>query len=40
METGLKKLGANIKRITDDQFVDGLPVVETIPAKKLIQTDR
>ena len=40
METGLKKLGANIKRITDDQFVDGLPVVETIPAKKLIQTNR
>lgn len=40
METGLKKLGANIKRITDDQFVDGLPVVETIPAKKLVQTDR
>jgi UDP-N-acetylglucosamine 1-carboxyvinyltransferase len=39
METVLKKLGANITRIADDQIVDGLPVVETVPAKKLVQAD-
>ncbi|MBC8200529.1 MAG: UDP-N-acetylglucosamine 1-carboxyvinyltransferase [Planctomycetes bacterium] len=39
METVLKKLGANITRIADEQIVDGLPVVETVPAKKLVQTD-
>jgi UDP-N-acetylglucosamine 1-carboxyvinyltransferase len=39
METVLKKLGANISRIADDQIVDGLPVVETVPAKKLVQAD-
>ena len=39
MENTLSELGADIKRIDDTQVVDGLPVVETIPAKKLIQTD-
>jgi UDP-N-acetylglucosamine 1-carboxyvinyltransferase len=39
MEKVLKQLGADIKRITDDQIVDGLPIVETVPAKKLVQTD-
>ena len=39
MEKVLKKLGADIKRIPDEQIVDGLPVVETVPAKKLVQSD-
>ncbi len=39
MEKVLKKLGADINRIPDDQIVDGLPVVETISAKKLVQSD-
>ena len=39
MEKKLAELGAVIKRIDDTQVVDGLPVVETLPAKKLIQTD-
>ena len=39
MEKTLKQLGANITRMNDTQVVDGLPVVETISTKKLIQTD-
>ncbi len=39
MEVELKKLGADINRINDNQFVDGLPVVETVPSKKLVETD-
>jgi len=40
MEKTLATLGADIKRITDDQIVDGLPIVERVPAKKLIQSNR
>ncbi|HIA71867.1 MAG TPA: UDP-N-acetylglucosamine 1-carboxyvinyltransferase [Phycisphaerales bacterium] len=40
MEKVLTELGANIKRIPDDQIIDGLPIVETVPAKKLVQTNR
>tara|TARA_B100000959_G_C14969013_1_gene618924 strand:+ start:1279 stop:2631 length:1353 start_codon:yes stop_codon:yes gene_type:complete len=39
MEKTLSELGADIKRIDDTQVVDGLPVVEIPPAKKLVQTD-
>ena len=39
MEQTLAKLGANITRIDDTQVIDGLPVVETVSTKKLIQTD-
>ena len=39
MEKTLSSLGANIKRIDDTQVADGLPLVETIPANKLVQTD-
>ena len=39
MEKTLTQLGANITRMNDTQVVDGLPVVETIPTKKLIQSD-
>jgi UDP-N-acetylglucosamine 1-carboxyvinyltransferase len=40
MEKVLTELGADIKRIPDDQIIDGLPIVETVPAKKLVQTNR
>ena len=40
MEDTLTTLGANIHRIDDTQVVDGLPVVETVSTKKLIQSDR
>lgn len=39
MEKTLSNLGAKISRIDDTQVVDGLPVVETVPAKKLVQSD-
>ena len=39
MEKTLSELGADIKRIDDTQVVDGLPVVEIPPAKKIVQTD-
>jgi UDP-N-acetylglucosamine 1-carboxyvinyltransferase len=39
METTLKALGAEIKRIDGDQVVDGLPVVETVATKKLVQNE-
>jgi UDP-N-acetylglucosamine 1-carboxyvinyltransferase len=39
MEKMLTQLGASITRINDTQVVDGLPVIETVPAKKLIQSD-
>jgi len=39
METKLAGLGADIKRIDGANVVDGLPVVETIAAKKLVQSD-
>jgi UDP-N-acetylglucosamine 1-carboxyvinyltransferase len=39
MEKTLASLGADITRITDDAIVDGLPIVETVTPKKLIQTN-
>ncbi|MBC8309932.1 MAG: UDP-N-acetylglucosamine 1-carboxyvinyltransferase [Phycisphaerales bacterium] len=39
MEETLSSLGANIKRIDDTQVVEGLPVVNTLSTKKLVQTD-
>jgi UDP-N-acetylglucosamine 1-carboxyvinyltransferase len=39
MEETLSNLGANIKRIDDTQVVEGLPVVNTISTKKLVQSD-
>jgi UDP-N-acetylglucosamine 1-carboxyvinyltransferase len=39
MEKMLTQLGASITRINDTQVVDGLPVIETVPANKLIQSD-
>jgi UDP-N-acetylglucosamine 1-carboxyvinyltransferase len=39
MEKVLTELGANIKRIPDDQIIDGLPIIETVPAKKLIKSN-
>jgi hypothetical protein len=39
METTLKALGAEIQRIDGDQVVDGLPVVETVATKKLVQNE-
>ena len=39
MEKTLSNLGAKISRIDDTQVVDGLPVVETVPAKKFVQSD-
>lgn len=39
MEETLNSLGAKIQRIDGDQVIDGLPVVETIAPKKLVQSD-
>jgi UDP-N-acetylglucosamine 1-carboxyvinyltransferase len=39
MEKTLSSLGADITRITDDVIVDGLPIVETVPPKKLVQAN-
>ena len=39
MEETLNSLGAKIQRIDGDQVIDGLPVVETVAAKKLVQSD-
>ncbi|MBT5135952.1 MAG: UDP-N-acetylglucosamine 1-carboxyvinyltransferase [Phycisphaerae bacterium] len=39
MEKTLTALGAKIKRIDDTQVVDGLPIVDTVPAKKLVQSN-
>ena len=39
MEETLNSLGAKIQRIDGDQVIDGLPVVETVAPKKLVQSD-
>ncbi len=39
MEETLNALGAKIQRIDGDQVIDGLPVVETVAPKKLVQSD-
>jgi len=39
MEHTLSELGADIQRISGDKVVDGLPIVETLSPKKLIQTN-
>jgi UDP-N-acetylglucosamine 1-carboxyvinyltransferase len=39
MEETLNSLGAKIQRIDGDQVIDGLPVVETVTPKKLVQSD-
>jgi len=40
MEHILTELGADIQRMSGDQVVDGLPVVETVATKKLVQPNR
>jgi UDP-N-acetylglucosamine 1-carboxyvinyltransferase len=39
MEKTLSQLGANIKRISDSETGEVLPVVQTVSTKKLVQTD-